>query len=290
MNELQAPGQSRSLADHISSTGYETVAVEYSPVSEDDPAALLDLTAQGEDSSSEDGNTAETAGQEGTTEGQTNPTVPDPNAEQIRVLDTRQAELDKREQQIRDAEDAQVVEKAQAALRREEALFNQKLSQTDDPAEKRALLAEFRLTRANRERDFERSQRVAMETSTLEQREANAKNQVILAVMAQEGIPDRFRNFLATAGSVEEFDKLVADAKDMAKEFGLTRTSSAQPTAKATPESKRQERLDSGVDTPSGNNAGFVPPAAPKERSGDLMGLIKSRGYRMIDISQEAAA
>ena len=289
MDGNRIAGQTPNLADYIQAGGYQTVELNSSFVDEGgealaeaiNPLASDESTRRlttetlanvqtGEDSSSAVGNTdgnAETA----------TPLTAEQQAEESRIAQM-QADLERREAAFVQEQEAARRQQAQAAFEAEQRRFLAHYNGIDDPAEKRAAFAEYRayVAERNAKAASESLQNVTQQTA--QQREQIAKNQVIYATMRQEQIPTEFKMFLDKAANADELTQMVGQVKKFMANNKVVTTQAA-----------RQERVQSGVDVAGGNNAGFVPPAEPKKRSGDLMGLINSRQHQLINAMVEPA-
>jgi hypothetical protein len=293
VNMSDREGQSTSLIDHIQGGGYRTVNLDPSFVDEGGEALAEALapvpeetrrltpdalagTIAGESLSGETDNTQETAGPTNQPAGVTSQPTIDPQAEQRLAqreaeINRRQAEIDRREQEAR-------VQQAQQALRQEEDFVRQRIAATEDPAEKRAIAAEYRALRNGRAAQAMQTQYQQVVQQQTSVSEESAKAQVIFMAAREAGLPQDLIPLLHKANTAEEMDQMIATFKANLRP--------AQPAA-ADVNAARQARIDSGVDAATGTKVGFVPPAAPKQRSGDLIGLIRSREHRLVNVAIE---
>jgi hypothetical protein len=286
-------GQAKSLADYIQGSGYQTVSVDPSFVEEGGealaealnpvpdsqvrrltPEALDGLTV-GEDSSSAIGNALDPAGLDGSTGAPTNALTPELQAEQ-RLLDQRREELDRREAEQVAAETQRLQQQAQAAAQAERQRFLNYYNSLESDEEKQIASMQYQLHIEKQKASYLEQQMQQTQAQTMADRERIAKNQVIFATARQHQIPNEFIPFLNKADNAEELDNMVVQVKQLMKTHKITAGQQA-----------REERVASGVDVAGGANAGFVPPAGPKPRSGDLLGLIRSRPFQVMQAAVE---
>jgi hypothetical protein len=183
-------------------------------------------------------------------------TTPDPRDDAIRTL---------QEQLQAQANDLTRIQQQQAAesARREEAAILARIQQIPDEQDRQSALYNYQL---NKQQAIIQAQRTELQSreqrDQLSQQEV-AKNSVVTIRAMQEGIPSEYIPLLRKADSPEELESSIK----------LLKGTVAQQQ-QVQQETTRQEIVDSGVYAAGGTQAGFVPPEMPKERSGDLAGLI----------------
>ena len=162
---------------------------------------------------------------------------------------------------------------AQLAARREHDAFVARLNATvQDPNERVARYNQFRLQQEQVRTAALQGQINQINADANQQREMAARNQLISEAARDNGITDpELVQFLYDAQSPDHLQDLVQRVKRLAVNSQTAQT-----------QVQREQRINAGVDVAGGASAGFTPPKQPKERSGDLIGLIRSRGHSVI--------
>lgn len=183
-------------------------------------------------------------------------------------LQRQLADVQRREE----AANAAAIRMANQAALREEENFRLQLAQEPDPAIRAQKYVAFKEKQADARVNAIQAQLDGIKFQTNQDKEEFAKRQIAVVTAQQYGLAPEDLMYLQMAQTPEEMESV---AVDLARRAGKTRQTTTQQT--------RQQRIESGVDVAGGEQAGFVPPKAPKERSGDLIGLIRSRQPQLVN-------
>jgi hypothetical protein len=193
-------------------------------------------------------------------------TTPDPRDEAIRQL---QEQLAAQAQQMTQLNHRQAMEAAQ----REEAQIMARIQAIPDEEERTRAYTTYRFQQQEAVIQAQRAQLSSAQQREQDAAQAVAKNSVVTIRALQEGLPQEYIPLLRKAESPEELEQTIQ----------LLKGTRAQQQAQ-TNEQQRQAVVDSGVYAAGGSQAGFVPPNTPKERSGDLAGLIAATPPRLANM------
>ena len=214
---------------------------------------IVNPDPRGEATSAAVGNT-ETSGQ-APSPGQ-EVTTPDPRDESIRQLQTQ---LQAQANEVSQMKQAQAAESA----RREEAQILARIQSIPDEQERQQTYNNYRFQKQQAIIQAQQTELQSREQREQQSAQEVARNSVVTIRAMQENIPSEYIPLLRKSDSPEELEKTIS----------LLKGAVAQQQ-QVQQEQTRQEIVDSGVYAAGGTQAGFVPPVMPKERSGDLAGLI----------------
>jgi len=191
------------------------------------------------------------------------PTIPDPRDEELRQLHDR---LNAQDSALIQLQHRQAMEAAQ----REEAQILARIQAIPDEDDRMRAFHDYRAQRYEAIIQAKDAQLQAGATREQQAQIQLAKNSVVAIRALQEGLPPEYVPLLRKADSPEEMEQMIQ----------TLRGHQAQQQVQ-TQDQQRQAVVDSGVYAAGGAQAGFVPPSMPKERSGDLAGLIAATPPRL---------
>lgn len=198
---------------------------------------------------------------------------------------------------------AQVIQQqALDQLRREDAAFEAEVNRRVDagemtPAQAIQVTRQRETERLNRVQRFYAEQQRQREQEDTERRVQQAKNAVISRIMLIEGIPTGLRPVLSQAQTPEDLEATLQSIRPLLsqQQQAQVQQSNQQPIQQqghqqnpyaGMNEAQRalaiqQEIASTGALSIGGDGDGTPPPEPPKQRSGDILGLLASREYQV---------